>query len=137
MPYEPVGWQIYDYVSVQSVHNATFAGEIPPTFIQQARDLANWHEYYVFSSSNPKSIQTSAYRRDSTWNSMLTTPPVAARTLVPSLTGYINRIVNSSDPLKFAYTAASYKPFISLFNVTGVAQMDSTLAGVGKHLPFI
>lgn len=59
-------WQIYDYVAVQSIHNATFAGEIPPTFVQQARDLANWHEYYVFSSPNPKSIGTSAYKTKST-----------------------------------------------------------------------
>lgn len=106
-------WNIYDYVAVQSIHNATFAGEIPPAFVQQARDLANWHEYYVFGSPNPRSIST-----------------IAARTLVPSLTEYINRIVNSSDPLKFAYTASSYKPFVSLFNVTGVAEMNVTLAGV-------
>ncbi|KAF9783326.1 phosphoglycerate mutase-like protein [Thelephora terrestris] len=106
-------WNIYDYVEVQSVHNATFAGEIPPAFVQQARDLANWHEYYVFSSPDPNSINT-----------------VAVRTFVPSLTEYINRIANSSDPLKFAYTAASYKPFISLFNVTGVAEMNTTFAGV-------
>ena len=42
--------------------------------------------------------------------------------------------------MKFAYTASSYKPFVSLFNVTGVAQMNNTLAGVGKHplsCPFI
>ena len=51
---------------------------------------------------------------------------------MPPLTDYIHRILNSSDPLKFAYTASSYKPFVSLFNVTGVAQMNNTLAGVGK-----
>ena len=53
---------------------------------------------------------------------------------MPTFTEYINRIVNSSDPLKFAYTGASYKPFVSLFNVTGVAQMNNTLAGVGEYL---
>jgi len=106
-------WNVFDYVLVQSIHNATFASELPPTFLEQARDLANWHEYYVFSSSDPKSINT-----------------IAARTFVPPLTEYIHRILNSSDPLKFAYTAASYKPFVSLFNVTGVAEMNNTLAGV-------
>jgi len=126
-------WQIYDYVSVQSVHNATFARDLPPTFLQQARDLANWHEYHVFSSPNPKSIGTSLYR---TWISLYSTLTaailVAARTLAPSFTEYIKRIVNSSDPLKFAYTASSYKPFVSLFNVTGVAQATNSLAGVGE-----
>jgi len=53
---------------------------------------------------------------------------------VPPLTEYINRILNVSDPLKFTYTASSYKPFISLFNVTGVAQMNDSLAGVGECL---
>lgn len=56
---------------------------------------------------------------------------------MPTFTEYINRIVNSSDPLKFAYTGASYKPFVSLFNVTGVAQMNNTLAGVGEYLLFV
>jgi len=65
---------------------------------------------------------------------MLTTAIlVAARTLVPSFTEYIKRIVNSSDPLKFAYTASSYKPFVSLFNVTGVAHATNSLAGVGEY----
>ena len=54
---------------------------------------------------------------------------------MPPLTEYIHRILNPSDPLKFAYTASSYKPFISLFNVTGVAQMNNSLAGVGKYRP--
>ena len=130
-------WQIYDYVEVQFVHNATFAAALPPTFLQQARDLANWHEYYVFSSPNPKSINTGAYIASTICLRCVGTlprVPVAAQTLVPSITGYINQIVNSSDPLKFAYTAASYKPFISLFNVTGISEMNNTLAGVGKYL---
>ncbi|KAF9646303.1 phosphoglycerate mutase-like protein [Thelephora ganbajun] len=106
-------WNVFDYVSVQSIHNATFASELPPTFVEQARHLANWHEYHVFSSPDRKSIST-----------------IAVRTFVPPLMDYIHRILNSSDPLKFAYTESSYKPFISLFNVTGVAQMNDTLAGV-------
>jgi len=55
--------QVFDYVLVQSIHNATFARELPPTFLEQARDLANWHEYYVFSSPDPKSINTSTYNQ--------------------------------------------------------------------------
>lgn len=51
---------------------------------------------------------------------------------MPSITEDVNRITNSSDPLKFAYNAVSYKPFISLFNVTGAVEMNDTLAGVGK-----
>ena len=37
----PVDTQVFDYVLVQSIHNATFARVLPPTFLEQARDLAN------------------------------------------------------------------------------------------------
>ena len=38
-------------MNVQSIHNATFLANLPPTFLAQARDLANWHEYNVFSDT--------------------------------------------------------------------------------------
>ena len=43
--------QIFDYVNVQSIHNATFANALPSGYLNQTRDLANWHEYNVFSDS--------------------------------------------------------------------------------------
>lgn len=51
---------------------------------------------------------------------------------MPSILSGFDHIVNASDPLKFVYEAISYKPFISLFNMTGVAQTNPELAGVGK-----
>ena len=36
-------------MNVQSIHNATFAERLPATFLAQARDLANYHEYGVFT----------------------------------------------------------------------------------------
>jgi prostatic aicd phosphatase len=44
-----------------------------------------------------------------------------------------NRLANSSDPLKLVYNAISYKPFISLFNMTGVAATYPELQGIGQH----
>ena len=41
--------QIYDYMNVQSIHNATFAKRLPAGYLARARDLANWHEYNVFT----------------------------------------------------------------------------------------
>lgn len=35
---------------VQSIHNATFAKNLPDGFLAHARALANFHEYGVFSS---------------------------------------------------------------------------------------
>ncbi|GJE91913.1 hypothetical protein PsYK624_080650 [Phanerochaete sordida] len=96
-------WNIYDYMNVQSVHNATFLNNLPPTFLAQARDLANWHEYNVFSDTTLGGIGN-----------------IAGTAMLPSILTAMQRIANASDPLKMHYSAISYKPFLSLFNMTGV-----------------
>lgn len=45
---------------------------------------------------------------------------VAATAMLPSIMNAMQRIANASDPLKLHYSAISYKPFLSLFNLTGV-----------------
>jgi len=57
--------QIFDFMNVQSIHNATFAKALPTSFLQQARDLANFHEYGVFSSPQPNGIGNSKPHRQS------------------------------------------------------------------------
>ena len=52
-------WQIFDYINVQNTHNATFAQQLPPTFLEQARALANWHEYNVFTDPDFNGIGNS------------------------------------------------------------------------------
>lgn len=42
--------KIFDFMNVQSIHNATFANSLPAGYLEQARALANYHEYGVFSS---------------------------------------------------------------------------------------
>lgn len=51
--------QIYDYMNVNSIHNATFARNLPEGYLEQARDLANFHEGGVFSSPQPNGIGNS------------------------------------------------------------------------------
>lgn len=46
-------------MNVQSIHNATFANRLPPTYLAQARDLAAYHEYGVFSDPNLSGIGNS------------------------------------------------------------------------------
>ncbi len=48
-------------MNVQSIHNATFAQNLPDHYLAQARDLANWHEYNVFSDSTFDGIGNSAF----------------------------------------------------------------------------
>ncbi|EIW59547.1 phosphoglycerate mutase-like protein [Trametes versicolor FP-101664 SS1] len=96
-------WNIFDYMNVQSIHNATFANALPAGYLEQARDLANWHEYNVFSDTSSTGIGN-----------------IAFRTMLPSVLTAMQRIANASDPLKLHYSAIAYKPFLSLFNMTGV-----------------
>ncbi|KAH9845992.1 phosphoglycerate mutase-like protein [Lenzites betulinus] len=96
-------WNIFDYMNVQSIHNATFADALPKGYLEQARDLANWHEYNVFSDTSVTGIGN-----------------IAFRTMLPSVITAVQRIANASDPLKLHYSAIAYKPFLSLFNMTGV-----------------
>ena len=50
-------------MNVQSIHNKTFADRLPPTFLAQARDLANYHEYGVFSDPSFTGIGNSKLLR--------------------------------------------------------------------------
>ncbi|KDR82624.1 hypothetical protein GALMADRAFT_835279 [Galerina marginata CBS 339.88] len=109
-------WNIFDFMNVQSIHNATFANNLPAGYLGQARDLANFHEHGVFSSPQPNGIGN-----------------IAGQTILPSILNGLKAITNSTNPEKFILEAISYKPFISLFNMTGVAQMNPQLSGIVNY----
>ncbi|EGO01182.1 hypothetical protein SERLA73DRAFT_179284 [Serpula lacrymans var. lacrymans S7.3] len=106
-------YNIFDYVNVQSVHNATFYKQLPPTFAAQSYYYANYHEYGVFSAPTPNGIGN-----------------IAAATLLPTIFTALQDITNSSNGLKIALTEVSYKPFISMFNVTQADVTDPDIAGI-------
>ena len=56
--------------------------------------------------------------------------------MIPSVTTALQRIANSSDPLKFHYSAIAYKPFLSLFNMTGVVADGALPPAIGAYIPF-
>ncbi|KAJ8088244.1 hypothetical protein PM082_022316 [Marasmius tenuissimus] len=103
---------VFDFMLVSHIHDEEFRNNLPPTFLEQGRHLANWHEYGVFSDSALDGIGN-----------------IPFRTMIPSVTESLESIANASDPLKFVYMATSYKPFVSLFNMTGVAYAQPELAG--------
>ena len=57
---------------------------------------------------------------------------VAARTILPSIINSLERINNEQDPLQFVLQEVTYKPFISLFNVTEVDTRYPDLNGIRK-----
>ncbi|KAI0034616.1 histidine phosphatase superfamily [Vararia minispora EC-137] len=109
-------WNIFDFMNVQSIHNATFANALPSTFLPQARALANWHQYNSFSDPSLSGIGN-----------------IAMQTMLPSVIGGLQDIANASNPLNFYLEAISYKPFLSLFNMTNVAAQNTSLAGIVEY----
>ncbi|KAJ7173054.1 phosphoglycerate mutase-like protein [Mycena crocata] len=112
-------FNIFDYVNVEMIHNKTFLDALPTTFAAQSYALANYHENGVFSDSKIDGIGN-----------------VAIRTILPSIFLSLTRIANQSHPLKLACCSLneiSYKPFISLFNLTGAAERDPEIAGIVNY----
>ncbi|KAK7056626.1 hypothetical protein VNI00_002343 [Paramarasmius palmivorus] len=109
-------WNIFDFMNVENIHDAAFHQNLPPDFLAQARALANWHEYGVFSSPE-----------------LSGTGNIAFRTMIPSVVESLESIANSSVPLKFVNFVVSYKPFLSFFNMTGAAEANSQLAGIVNY----
>jgi prostatic aicd phosphatase len=53
--------------------------------------------------------------------------------MLPSILNGFADITNSTNPVQLSITAISYKPFISFFNMTGVASANPSLAGIGQY----
>jgi hypothetical protein len=118
------------------IHNKTFLDALPPTFGAQAYALANYHENGVFTDSAIDGIGNGEQHL----NFPIAFPlidechQVAIRTILPSIFSSLTRIANQNDPLKLALNEISYKPFISLFNVTQAAVSDPEIRGIGVSL---
>lgn len=52
-------FQLWDYMNTELVHNITYAHRLPPTFIEQARGLANFRENAIFSDEHMAGIGNS------------------------------------------------------------------------------
>ncbi|KAG1868992.1 histidine phosphatase superfamily [Suillus subalutaceus] len=109
-------WNIYDFMNVNDIHNATFANALPATYLAQVQTLANWHEYNVFSDQSISGVGN-----------------IAGLAILPSILNGFADITNSTSPVQLSITAISYKPFLSLFNMTGVASANPSLAGIVNY----
>lgn len=58
---------------------------------------------------------------------------IAGRGILPVILESLNDIANTSTSSKFYGVGISYKPFISLFNMTGIAQEQPEVAGVVNY----
>ncbi|TEB38013.1 phosphoglycerate mutase-like protein [Coprinellus micaceus] len=109
-------WNIYDFINSELTHNRTFAHRLPPTFIEQARYWANYHETGVFSEKDINGVGN-----------------IAGRTILHSILSSLERISFNGDPLQFMLIETTYQPFISLFSQTGVSQDHPEFAGIPDY----
>ncbi|KAI6114280.1 histidine phosphatase superfamily [Pisolithus sp. B1] len=58
---------------------------------------------------------------------------VAGRAIIPTIFEEFEAILDPTNPTKLFVTAISYKPFLSLFNMTGVAAANPQLAGIADY----
>ncbi|KAF7292721.1 hypothetical protein MIND_01170400 [Mycena indigotica] len=109
-------FNMWDFADVQSQHNATYLHHIPRGFVNQARVLADFHDGYAFSDPRPDGIGN-----------------IGTRVMLPSIFSTLSRIANASDPLKLAINGISYKPFISLFNLTEAIVDNPEVRGIENY----
>jgi hypothetical protein len=60
---------------------------------------------------------------------------VAGRTISAPILNAIASIADSEDTTKLVFQGISYKPFLSLFKMTGVTELNPQLAGIGTSQP--
>ncbi|KAK7013024.1 histidine phosphatase superfamily [Favolaschia claudopus] len=106
-------WNIYDFMSTQLVYNQTYAYRLPPTYINQVRALADWHENAIFSSPDMNGVGN-----------------VAGRTILHPVLNAVERIAFNGDPLKLMLVETTYQPFISLFHQMDMIKEHPELAGI-------
>ncbi|GJJ75448.1 hypothetical protein EMPS_07806 [Entomortierella parvispora] len=96
-------WNLFDFLNVESIHNATLSPLISAQALSQARYWANYHEAGSFTDDDLNNVGN-----------------VAGQSILPPILSAINEITNATTGLKFSYIAISYKPFLSLFNLWGL-----------------
>lgn len=109
-------YNIYDYINVNSIYNATYASSISNSTLQQAAGISNWLSYYSFSGPT----NTSAGN-------------IAGRGVLGNMINSMSTIANATNDNKIQHYSLSYKPFLSLFNMTGSAQTNPELAAVVSY----
>ncbi|SJX61905.1 uncharacterized protein SRS1_12889 [Sporisorium reilianum f. sp. reilianum] len=112
-------WNVFDFLNVQKIHNATLAPRITDDMLSNALSWAEYHEAGLFGVSDPSSVGS-----------------IAGRGMLNPLTDAITRVANASDPLKVSVVAASYKPFFSLFSLFQMSDLQGKLVDYASAMVF-
>jgi len=100
-------------MNTELIHNKTYAHRLPPTYVEQARGLANFRENLVFSDPAMGGIGN-----------------IASRTALSSILEALQRIAFNGDPLQLMLISTTYQPFISLFHQTDMIKSHPELGAI-------
>jgi lysosomal acid phosphatase len=109
-------WNIYDYMNTQYLHNQTYAYRLPPSLLEKARALANFHENGVFSDKENGGVGN-----------------IAGRTMLHLILKSLERVAFNGDPLQFELVETGYQPLISLFHELGMVEQDPDLKAIPDY----
>jgi hypothetical protein len=109
-------WNIYDFVNSELEHNRTYAYRLPPTYIEQARGLVNFHENGLFHAKEMAGIGN-----------------IAGRTILQPILRSLERIAFNGDPLQFLLIESTYQPFISLFHMAELIKGHPELEAIPDY----
>ncbi|GAC96139.1 hypothetical protein PHSY_003719 [Pseudozyma hubeiensis SY62] len=112
-------WNIFDFLNVEKIHNATLAPLITDDMLSNAAYWAQYHEAQLFGQPSPVSLGS-----------------IAGRGMLNPLTDALSRVANASDPLKVSVIAASYKPFFSLFSLFQMPELEGKLVDYASAMVF-
>ncbi|KAK0537560.1 hypothetical protein OC835_001711 [Tilletia horrida] len=96
-------WNLFDFLNVQSIHNASFAQALPPTALAQARYWADYHEAGSFSDPDLSNVGN-----------------IAGQAILPLILDSLHDLANTSSPTKMVTLFGAYKPFLSLFELMDI-----------------
>ncbi|KAJ3823681.1 histidine phosphatase superfamily [Lentinula raphanica] len=106
-------WNLYDFMNSQLIHNKTYAYRLPPTLLETARGLADFHENGVFSDKQSGGIGN-----------------IAGRTMLHTVLRALERVAFNDDPLQFMLIETGYQPFISLFHELEIVKENPELQAI-------
>jgi hypothetical protein len=109
-------YNVYDFINVQRTYDAEFEKGLDNSTLAKASDLANWLSYRVFSGPSLSSIGN-----------------VAGRGMMSQVIEAMVDIADTSTPRKIKHYSLSYKPFLSLFNMTRAAESSPELQAVPAY----
>ncbi len=119
-------------MNVQFTYNITYAEQLPPRYLEQVRDLVNWHEYNLFTDSQASGIGNSTLFIPTFIERTFDFRIVAGRSILPTILDALSNI-GSQLPygLQLHFSAVSYQPFLSLMNMTGMFEPGQLPPAIG------